>query len=73
VVFILVEGTYALAVDQKDLQLLPIMICLQGLAPDPKAFSAGIDGRPYPETFISLVDNDSIEQERLSSSVLSRD
>ena len=62
VIHILVEGAYALAVHDQNPQALPVMLGLQGLAPDPEALGAGIDRGTDPESRGSLVQNDPVQQ-----------
>jgi len=65
VVLILVEGASALAIYYQAVELFSVGILqFDGLAPDPKSLSAGIDGRTDTESmFIFLIEKDAVEEE----------
>jgi len=64
VVLILVEGANALAIYYQAVELFSVGILqFDGLAPDPKSLSAGIDGRTDTESmFIFLIEKDAVEE-----------
>lgn len=72
-VFVLVKGTDALTVNEKDLKLLPLPLSLEGLAPEPEALRAGVDCGPDTKAHVASVDDHSVEEERLARSVLAGD
>lgn len=61
-VLILVEGANALAIYYQAVELFSVGILqFDGLAPDPKSLSAGIDGRTDTESmFIFLIEKDAV-------------
>ena len=70
-VLIFVDRADALTIDQKKFQWLPIVGSLEHLSPTPKTFSAGVNGWPNTKaTLIPRIDDHSVEQEGLASSIL---
>lgn len=70
-VLIFVDRADALTIDQKKFQWLPIMGSLEHFSPTPKTFSARINGRSNTKaTLIPRINDHSVEQEWLTSSIL---
>ena len=70
-VHIFVKCSYTLTINYQHLHVFPAILLFDGFWPNPKTFSAWIDRWADSKALISLVQDNTVQQERFTGSVLS--